>query len=183
MALLECSGCGGKVSDNTDFCSQCGQVIEKKSKSNRLRIVAAVILFPLVVVTISVMNGGNILSSLTQDQNKERQIKNAPVLGHKVRSLAIKLMRENEVVVDAAINQEGEKISFLLIVAQGTSTVQAETLGTDFVRTLESNIKDAPKSDGEIAENSYSYLVGVYTPDQRRIAFASKSRNATNLDW
>lgn len=183
MDLLECNGCGGKVSENTDFCSQCGNVIEKKSKSKRLRVVAAVLLFPLVIVTISVINGGNLLRSLTGDKSEARQIRSAPMLSHKVRSLAIKQMRENEVVVDAAINQEGDELSFLLIVAQGTSTAQAETLGEDFVRVLESKIKDVQGSGEELAESKYSYLIGVYTPDQHRIAVASKSRNETDLDW
>ncbi len=186
MALLECPGCGGRVSDNTDFCSQCGNVIEKKSK--RLRLVASVILFPLVVVTISIMNGGNILrllnpNELTQGESEERQSRSVPMLGHKVRSLAISKMRENEVVVDAAINQEGAELAFLLIVAQGTSTARAETLGTDFVRILESNIKDASEAGGEMAQGHYEILIGVYTPDQKRIAVASKSRNETNLSW
>jgi len=183
MALLACTGCGGMVSENTDFCSQCGSLIEKKSKSSRLRFVALIILLPLVIVTIAAMNGGNALRSLTPDESETSPIRTTPLLGHKVRSLAIKKMRAHEVVVDAAINQEGDELSFLLIVAQGTSTAQAETLGSDFVQILESSIKETSKPEADFVSDRYSVLIGVYTPDQNRIAVAAKSRNESDLDW
>ncbi len=188
MALLECSGCGGMVSDNTDFCSQCGTVIEKASKSKRLRLVAVVILFPLAIVTIASMNSGNFLRTFTQNEvvqteSEKRPIRSAPILGHKIRSLAIKLMRENKVVVDAAINQTGDELSFLLIVQQSTSTAEAATLGEDFVRVLESAIGGAAAAGEEISQSDYRYLIGVYTPDQNRIAVAFKGRDQKSLDW
>ncbi len=183
MDLLECPGCGAKVSDNTDFCSQCGSRISNESQSKRVRIIAAIVLVPLALIFISSMIVGNITTFLTQDESQVSQKKVAPILGHKERSLAISDMRKKEAVVDAAINQEGDELSLLLIVSQGISVSQAEALGEEFLLALRSRIDDVKKPGVGSGEGIYNYLLGVYTPDQKRIAFASQSQNETHLSW
>ncbi len=178
MKLLECTGCRGLVSANTDFCSACGTRIERTSKPWILRITALVILLPMAFFGVVTFGDGN------QSASKARLEKIAvPILSHGEIAGAIKDIREKIEVVDARIHQEEQNISVVLVVNDDTSKQMAEKLGNHFVSEIFVLSDTRPGDAGTLEKGRFNYLIGIYTPNQRRIAVGSKRQGDTKISW
>ena len=98
------------------------------------------------------------------------------------KQMAIDMIKEYEEVKDAAISQENETLSLVVIVEYGTSKVQAREMGDNFVRLVKTFTQDI-SPEKEIGEGIYDYIIGVYYPNQKEIATGAKSSIGGNITW
>ena len=85
-------------------------------------------------------------------------------------------------VRDAAISQDGNALSLVVVVASETSPQRARELGDNFVRIIKSQSPDTPPGK-EIGTGIYDYLIGAYYPNEKRVAQGAKSRGAKRISW
>ncbi len=86
-------------------------------------------------------------------------------------------------VRDAAISQDEHTLSLVLVVAQATSQSRAQQLGDNFVRMTKTLLQDGEAPGQQIGRGEYDYLIGVYRPNEERIALGAKSRVADRISW
>lgn len=98
------------------------------------------------------------------------------------KRMAIDMIKGYEEVTDAAISQENETLSLVVIVKYGTSKVQAREMGDNFVRLVKTFTQDI-SPEKEIGEGIYDYIIGVYYPNQKEIATGAKSSIGGNITW
>ena len=91
-------------------------------------------------------------------------------------------MKQNPGVLDAAISERGNQISLVLIVHPITNEVGARQLGDSFVRMFKS-LSDDDSPGSSIGKGKYDYLIGVYYPNEKRVAQGAKSRTSSRISW
>ena len=94
----------------------------------------------------------------------------------------IATMKQNPGVLDAAISQQGERVSLVLIVHPLTNESGARQLGDNFVRMFKS-LSDDEAPGRSIGTGKYDYLIGVYYPNENKVAQGAKSRVAQGVSW
>lgn len=105
-----------------------------------------------------------------------------PVITEQEKSLAISQIKEHANVKDAAISQDGDTLSLVLIVDLGTTKNKAKELGDNFVRLVKAFSKDDSPGN-EIGNGIYDYLIGIYDPAKKEIAMGAKSSIARSITW
>ncbi|MDE2843527.1 MAG: hypothetical protein OXN21_09110 [Chloroflexota bacterium] len=85
-------------------------------------------------------------------------------------------------VLDAAVSERGNEVSLVLVVSAFTNEAQARQLGDNFVR-LHKTFRDSGVSGRSIGTGNLDYLVGVYYPNDKKVAQGAKSRAATRISW
>ena len=98
------------------------------------------------------------------------------------KSSAISSIMGYPEVMDAAITQRGDQLSLVLIVFSGTSSQRAKALGDNFVRVVKSLSPDASPGR-DIGKGIYDYVIGVYYPNEKRVAQGAKSRTSSRISW
>jgi hypothetical protein len=106
----------------------------------------------------------------------------APQLTDEQKELAINGIKAYDEVRDAGISQDGEKLSLALFVNYATNEAAAKDLGDSFVRMVKSFSSDTPP-EKEIGPGIYSYLIGVYYPDQTQVALGAKCSSCRSITW
>ena len=94
----------------------------------------------------------------------------------------IATMKQNPGVLDAAISQQGERVSLVLIVHPITNESRARQLGDNFVRLCKSLSDDEPPGRS-IGRGKYDYLIGVYYPNEKKVALGAKSSVSDRISW
>ena len=105
-----------------------------------------------------------------------------PILSTSYLSVAESSIKANPAVLDAAAKRQGNTINLVLIVHPLTSKARAQQLGENFVRMVKSLSNDT-KPGKDIGTGKYDYLVGVYYPNEKRVAQGAKSRVAKRISW
>ena len=85
-------------------------------------------------------------------------------------------------MLDAAIGQDGSDVNLVLVVTALTSEARARELGDNFVRMTKSMSQDDPPTRS-IGFGIYSYLVGVYYPDETLVAMGAKVQSSDRITW
>ncbi len=85
-------------------------------------------------------------------------------------------------VVDAAMFQDGDQISLVVVVDYATNESYAKQLGDNFVRLAKTHLKDVAPGKN-IGKGEYDYLVGVYYPNEKQLALGAKSRSSQDIRW
>ena len=85
-------------------------------------------------------------------------------------------------VRDAAITQDGNQLSLVLIVDYATNKSYAQQLGNNFVRIAKSFLKDAQPGES-IGKGKYDYVIGVYYPNEKPLTVGAKSRTSEHISW
>ena len=85
-------------------------------------------------------------------------------------------------VLDAAITQEGDDLSLVLMVGAATSEVHAKELGDSFVRMVKTFGPDYTPTHA-IGRGAYSYEITVARPDGSPIVQGAKARSSTRISW
>ena len=85
-------------------------------------------------------------------------------------------------VLDAAIVQEGDQFSLALIVHPSTSTQRAMELGENFMRIVK-NLSPDTSPGRDIGRGTYDYVIGVYYPNEKKVAQGAKSRVSSKISW
>lgn len=105
-----------------------------------------------------------------------------PIISGDVQAIVITQIGGDPVVRDAAITQRGDDISLVLIVGYATSEAKAKSLGDNFVRLTKSLSQDTPPGR-MIGRGIYNYLVGVYYPNEERLAKGAKVAFSDRISW
>ena len=100
-----------------------------------------------------------------------------------VGQIIIESIKDYPEVRDAAISQDDRTFSLVLVVAQATSQSKAQQLGDNFVRMTKTFLQDGEAPGLQIGRGEYDYLIGVYRPNEERIASGAKSRGADRISW
>ncbi len=92
------------------------------------------------------------------------------------------IILSDPLIRDAAISQDGNDLSLVLVVGNAINEQHAKRLGDNFVRMLKSLGPDDPPGQ-DIGAGKYNYLVGVYFPDGQRLVQGAKSSNSQRIAW
>ena len=93
-----------------------------------------------------------------------------------IEELLIPNMESQPEVMDAAVAQDGDDISLVLIVGFATNESRAKEIGENFVRMTKSLMKDGAPGR-EIGKGKYNYLIGVYYPNENTVALGANRKN------
>ena len=98
------------------------------------------------------------------------------------KTLILAAIQESPEVLDAAIGQDGSDVNLVLVVSSFTSEARAKELGDNFVRMTKAMSQDDPPTRN-IGFGIYSYLVGVYYPDETLVAMGAKVQSSDRITW
>ena len=98
------------------------------------------------------------------------------------KTLILAAIQESPEVLDAAIGQDGSDVNLVLVVSSFTSEARAKELGDNFVRMTKAMSQDDPPTRN-IGFGIYSYLVGVYYPDETLVAMGAKVQSSDHISW
>ena len=100
------------------------------------------------------------------------------------KAMVLPLILNRPLVRDAAISQDGCRLSLVVLVNEAANETYARETGDDFVRLVKGFAPGAPGPGREIGPGVYSYTVGVYAwPSKRTIAIGAKSAFARSIRW
>ena len=106
----------------------------------------------------------------------------APQLTESQTSQAIRSIKGYPEVLDAAIKQRGRYLSLVLVVPHRTKESRAKQLGDNFVRLVKT-FGPEERPGREIGRGQYDYLVGVYTPGEKKIVLGAKVGPSPVITW
>ena len=98
------------------------------------------------------------------------------------RGIIFGTIQDYPLVRDAAMTQDGNQVSLVLIVDYAIDPDYARQLGDNFVRLAKSFLKDDPPGKA-IGRGKYDYLIRVYYPNEKRLALGAKSRVSDRISW
>ena len=99
-----------------------------------------------------------------------------------IRDMAISSIERYPRVREAAISQDGKTLSLVIIVDFATDPDYAKQLGDNFVRLTKSFLKDGVPGK-QIGRGRYDYLIGVYYPNEQKVALGAKASSADRISW
>ena len=98
------------------------------------------------------------------------------------QDLAIQSIKQETLVLDAAIAQRGNRFSLALVVNRATNQQRARQLGESFVRMLKS-FSDDENPGRDIGPGKYDYIITVTYPDETVVAIGGKATISTRISW
>jgi len=105
-----------------------------------------------------------------------------PQISEEIKSQVITLIAEYPEVREAAISQQGETLSLVVIVNRTTSKWRAKEIGESFVRLVKTFSEDTAPSK-KIGSGIYNYLIGVYYPGSVEVVMGAKVDIAEHITW
>jgi len=163
VALFACKECGENVSTKAKACPHCGNPVKKRTfVQDSVFALVIIFIFFSIIVTLR---------------------PNVALLNDTTKEMAINSIKEYPEIIEAIITQKGDDLSLVLIVPENTSIKKAKDLGDNFVRKVKSFAKDAPDPGKKIGKGIYSYLVSVYTKQEKKIVLGAKVQTAENITW
>ena len=133
----------------------------------------------IVVIAVSVPDDGR--SSRRSDSSPSVTLTPRTISADTIE-LILLAISENFEVLDAALSQDGSDVSLVLVVSPLTSEYRARELGENFVRLTKAMSPDTPPRQ-EIGFGMYSYLVGVYYPDETLVVLGAKVQSSDRITW
>ena len=100
-----------------------------------------------------------------------------------IQEVAVAAIENETEVIDAAISQRGSDLSLVIVVHSLVSQERARQLGENFVRLTKTLAPAEPNPQKEVGKGVYDYTVGVYTPDETRVAIGAKVSFSPRLTW
>ena len=106
-----------------------------------------------------------------------------PELTAKQKQLAIDSITAQDLVIDAAISQDGKELSLVVVINSAANEEYAKEVGDNFVRLTKSfGPEEAPRQ--EIGPGLYDYVIGVYSPQSDNpIVIGAKVSSARRIIW
>ena len=99
-----------------------------------------------------------------------------------IEAMVIPNMLNHEVVIDAAMTQDGKTVNLVLVVSYAINMSYAQQLAENFVRMTKSLLKDGEVGK-DIGRGEYDYLIGVYYPNEDLVGMGAKARTADRITW
>ena len=110
-----------------------------------------------------------------------REQRSAPS-GAVAQDLAIQAIKQESLVRDAAIRRDGDTFNLVLVVNAGTNVEAAKRYGENFVRLFKT-YSDDENPGQDICTGKYHYIIGVYYPNEKEVAFGAKSSITPWITW
>ena len=156
----------------------------------------ATVVFIGIVVVVSIVYGlfseGNDESDRgsSQDLNTTSQLRSESsasadslTLTNAAKELAMNSILGYSGVHDAAISQEGDDLSLVIIVGCAITVNDAKDLGENFVRLVKTFGPESAPTGSEIGRGNFDYLVGVYCGNERKIVQGAKVKTSARINW
>lgn len=105
-----------------------------------------------------------------------------PEVTEEQKGFAIQAIMDYSLVRDAAISQEDETLSLVIIANAAINEEYAKELADSFVRLVKTFSEDVSPGK-EIGKGIYDYLVGVYTPSEEEIVIGYKNKDLDHITW
>ncbi|MYJ73016.1 MAG: hypothetical protein F4092_14865 [Rhodospirillaceae bacterium] len=105
-----------------------------------------------------------------------------PVYPDELKALVYQAMNGRAHVRDVYIGQKRCRLSLALVVGYAASETYARDLGDSIVR-LTKSFGAGPAPRKKIGKGIYDFLVGIYRPDETRVALGAKGRHAREIRW
>ena len=105
-----------------------------------------------------------------------------PTLTEAQKDMAVSQIREYTEVLDAAIAQEGKRLSLALVVSHGITESRAKELGDSFVRLVKT-FGPGPAPSKEIGKGTFDFLITVVYPDETIIVQGAKAATSEHITW
>lgn len=99
-----------------------------------------------------------------------------------IKAVAVLTATQIPEVLDAALRQDGDDISLVLIVVPQTDKSTAMALGERFVRNVKALSKDTPPGR-TVGRGRYNYLIIVAYPSEKTVAQGAKSKTRDTISW
>ena len=152
---------------------------------------------PFLTLILTSLTFCSYADELTPERQKElsKLVKKMPALSvspsttnQRLSDLTVKMsidaIKEYPEVTDADVNQKSDEINLVVIVKEGTPVNTAKEMGDNFLRMLLSNSMGAENSPKkEIGSTKYSYIIGVYYPNEEQVALGAKSPASRSITW
>ena len=148
------------------------------SKNGRVVLGTAGIIAVILIIALS---GGQDSGEVRRNPAAAEET-GVPELSEDARWMATDTISQYDEVIDAAISQEGAKLSLALIVRNGTPERRAKELGDNFVRLVKTYSPDDTPGK-EIGQGLYDYVVGVRSIDGDDIAMGAKVATSPRITW
>ena len=99
-----------------------------------------------------------------------------------IKDMVISTIEGYPRVREAAIGQDGKRLSLVIIVDYETDPGYAQELGDNFVRLTKTSLNDGAPGKS-IGKGKYDYVIGIYYPNEKPVALGAKSRAADRISW
>ena len=141
-----------------------------------------VVLIVVIVVAVSA-GGGNGESTVKRERPAPTAKPVDMTVSAETREIVLMTIGASPGVLDAAISQDEEYISLVLVVGAATSEQYAKELGENFVRQFKSMSQDDPPGKG-VGTGMYNYSVKVVgMPGEKVIAQGAKVSFSDRISW
>ena len=97
-----------------------------------------------------------------------------------IRDMVISTIEGYPRVRESSIGQDGNQLSLVIIVDYETDPDYSQELGENFVRMAKSFLKDGVPGK-QIGRGSYDYLIGIYYPNEQKVALGAKVGDADRI--
>ena len=98
-----------------------------------------------------------------------------------IEAMVIPNMLNHEVVIDAAMTQDGKTVNLVLVVSYTINMSYAQQLAENFVRMKNAYLRTGKW--GRTLGGEYDYLIGVYYPNEDLVGMGAKARTADRITW
>ncbi len=143
------------------------------------------VLTVLVIIVALVAGGGDDPQASPSHEPAVREATPTPkslTITVGTKSQIERTVEEYAGVRDALVTQDGDDVSLVLVVDYALNEARARQLGDNFVRLTKSlGPDDSP--GGSIGTGKLNYLVGVYYPNENRVALGAKAKHASSISW
>ena len=184
--MEETCNCSASWSPGQKSCTQCGR---SRPQPRPPGLLARMKQFrkdhPLIALLIAVLGIGVVVLVLISSEPTEGPVGQSSESVKSVREVRTALLANIEgypEVIDAAITQDGNQLSLVLVVAMRTGQSRAKELGDNFVRMAKSLMSDGGVGR-EIGRGKYHYLIGVYYPTEQLVARGGKAASSEGISW
>lgn len=116
------------------------------------------------------------------EPEKVASIPSVPNITEDIKNAAIDQIEQYTMIRDAAIGQKGRDVTLTLIVNYATSEGRAKELGDNFIRMVKGLSPDEPPGK-QIGTGIYDYMIGVYYPNEKKVALGAKVRISPHITW
>jgi hypothetical protein len=127
----------------------------------------------LVIIGICSWIFGGSKEDPESSNEQARATASLPAIPKEELALAVSTMKSYDLVMDAAVSQDGSILSLAIIVNPAIKPAFAREYGDRFVRLVGT----------DAGPSNYSYTVGVYRPDKTEIASGYKTPLDQKIRW
>jgi len=105
-----------------------------------------------------------------------------PEITKEEKLMAIRIIKQQDGVIEAVILQNDANVKLVLTVMDGTTKERAKELGESFVRLIKTFCRD-PNPNKEIGIGVYDYMIEVCYPDKNELAIGIKACMNKSISW